>query len=221
MRTRREKQSVTSAAVVAILLIAVVVSVWVRGQGIRRISYADHMNDVAVTVDGTEYTLRDLAFYLAYQELALEEQAKVYDIENPRKYLRVHVNHSFIISDAKDYAMDMAVHDAVFYHMAVENGIELTQEEREFMENQKMDFWNDLEEERRKRLGVSKEEIGETIYHMALAQKMQRFLAELENVAYERYDVEGDLYEGLLKTHTCEINERLWGRLRFGKIILD
>lgn len=219
---RREKwQSVAFTVVMGLLLVAVAASAWIRGQNIKRISYADHMEDVAVTVDGIDYKVKDLAFYLAYQEITVEKQAKVYDIEDTSKYWNLHTNGFFIRDKAKDYAMDMAVHDIIFCQMAEEEGIELTEEEWKFMENQKMDFWNDLEEEGRKRLGISEEEISETFKDMALAQKMQQFLAEVEEAEYRQYDADGDLYGDLLKTHTYEINEKLWKRLKFGKIILD
>ena len=115
----------------------------------------------------------------------------------------------------------MAVHDEIFYQMADKNQIELNQKETEYMENQKLDFWNDLEEEGQTRLGVSFEEISDTFEHMALAQKMQQTLADTEGVDYREYNVDGDMYQELLKEHTFKINESLWKRLNFGKIIVS
>ena len=171
--------------------------------------------------DEKEYAFRDLAFYLAYQEMTTEKQAEVYDLKQPVKYWNIHTNGVFVRAEAKKMAMEMAVHDEIFYQMADKNQIELNQKETEYMENQKLDFWNDLEEEGQTRLGVSFEEISDTFEHMALAQKMQQTLADTEGVDYREYNVDGDMYQELLKEHTFKINESLWKRLNFGKIIVS
>ena len=93
--------------------------------------------------------------------------------------------------------------------------------EIEYMENQKTDFWSDLEEEGRERIGVSEEEIGRTFSQMAYAQKQQKLLSEEEGVDYREYNVNGSEYEALLQKHTYQVNEKLWKRLNFGKIIYD
>ena len=66
--------------------------------------------------------------------------------------------------------MDMAVHDVIFYRMAEEEELSLSEDEKQYVENKSDDFWNDLEEEGQKRLGVSKGEIDDTFLHMGLAQ---------------------------------------------------
>lgn len=222
MDTGRTKWQSFLTVVAMILSVVVVLSAaWYRGKQLQKISYDEHMDDVAVTVDGREYPFRELAFYLAHQEMETEEQAKVYDLKNPHKYWNLHTNGSFVKIKARDFAMDMAVHDVIFYEMALEDGIELTTEEYDYMENQKMDFWNDIEEEGQKRLGISESEMETAFERMALAQKEQQFLADFKGVDYREYDVNGELYQELLKEHSYEVNENLWERLNFGKIILD
>ena len=95
----------------------------------------------------------------------------------------------------------------------------MTAEETSYMENQKIDFWNDIEEGR-ERLGVSEEEVEETFRKIALAQKRQQILAEEMGVDKEEYDIKGDMYQELLEDHTYQINETLWKRLNFGNITI-
>ncbi len=45
---------------------------------------------------------------------------------------------------------------------------------------------------------------------MALAQKYQSILAEMEQVDYEDYSIGGTEYEKLLARHTCELDETTW-----------
>lgn len=221
MKEQNEKRQAERFSLLMLLLvIAVGIAVVQRAKEMQKINYLEYLDERAVTIDEKEYAFRDLAFYLAYQEMATEKQAEIYDLKQPSKYWNMHTNGIFVRVEAKKMAMEMAVHDEIFYQMAFENQIELNREETEYMENLKMDFWDDLEEEGRQRLGVSFEEISDTFEHMALAQKMQQNLADTEGVDYKEYNVDGDMYQELLKEHTYEINERLWKRLNFGKIIV-
>lgn len=218
----KEKRQARIASFLMLLLIIVVgAAALYRAKEIRKIEYAEHLNERAVTVDGRELAFRDLAFYLAYEEMTTEKQARMYDVKQTEKYWNIHTNGIFVRIEARDTAMKMAVHDEIFYQMAVENQIMLSREETDYMENQKTDFWSDLEEEGQKRLGVSLEEISGTFEHMALAQKMQQIFADTKGVDYREYNVNGDKYQELLKEHTYKVNERLWKRLNFGKIIFD
>lgn len=212
----------TYKIVVTLAMIAIILwASWSRSQSFQRIPYSRHMDDTAVTVDGTKYRLRDLAFYLAHEEQTVEDQAKVYDPEDTDEYWNLHTGGSFVRVEARDAAMDLAVHDIIFYQMAQENGLTLSREEQTYMQNQRDDFWNDLEETGQQKLGVTEEEITETFLHMALARKEQDILAETQGVDAEEYNVSGSMYQALLQEHTYQINTKLWKRLNFGKITLD
>lgn len=213
-------QSVLFLAFSLLLSVSVLLAAWQRAQSFRKVIYIEHLEDVAVTVDESELKFRDLAFYLASQELEVNEQAKVYDLKQTNKYWNVHANGSFIRLEAKEFAMEQAVHDLIFYWRAVDEKVALNQEEIDYMENLRMDFWNDLEEEGQKRLGVSEREIYQIFERMALAQKAQQRLADEKGVDYREYNVNGGMYLELRQEHTVQINEKLWERLNFGNIVL-
>ena len=48
-------------------------------EGEEWLVYADSLELVVADVNGQELTLRDLAFYIAYDEMFVEEQAQIYD----------------------------------------------------------------------------------------------------------------------------------------------
>lgn len=219
--SKSRREAVKTTAFMLFLAASVILSLWIRAKKMEKIPYLAHLDDVAVTIDGTEYLFRDMAFYLARQEQVTEEQARAYDLEHPSRYWNLHTNGSFIRLEAKDAAMDMMAHDVLFFEMATERGLSLSSEETEYVENQEMDFWYDLEDEGQERLGVSKEEIGRTIYRMGLAQKAQQVLADETGVDYREYNVSGSYYQELLQKHEYKVNEALWERLNFGSITLS
>ncbi len=218
---KMDRQSRKFVALMAVLLGAVAIATWGRARQTNRISYTKHLDDRAVVVDGTEYTFRDLAVYLAYQEQEIAAQAKVYDLEHSEKYWNAHTNGQFIRVAGKNAAMDMAIHDIIFYEMAKQAGTSLSEQERDFVRNQKLDLWNDLEEEGQARLGVSEAEIGALFERMALAQKQQQIYADAQGVDLREYNMNGSRYAELLKEHTYEVNEKLWKRLNFGNITIE
>ena len=218
---KMDRQSARFTALMMLLLGAVAVAVWGRARTSDSISFKEHLDDWAVTVDGEKYVFRDLAVYLAYKEQEVAEQARAYDLENPKKYWNAHTNGQFIRVAAKNAALDQAVHDIIFYDMAVQEGTGLTDAEAAFAGNQKLDFWNDLEEEGRARLGVSETELDALFERMALAQKQQQIYADRQGVDYREYNVTGSLYEEFLEEHTYQTNKRLIKRLNFGTITLE
>ena len=114
--------------------------------------------------------------------------------------------------------VDMTIHDTLFYQMATAEKITLSEEEEQYLANDQQDFWSDLTEEQRARLGVDEETIDASMRKMALAQKYQSILAEMEQVDYEDYSIGGTEYEKLLAQHTCELDETTWDRRAFGSI---
>ena len=84
-----------------------------------KLDYNEHLSDVAVTIDGEEVTYQDLAFYILFEERKVEEQARIYNPDYTKDYWNLHTNDTFIQLEAKEVVLGMAVHDHLFYQMAV------------------------------------------------------------------------------------------------------
>ena len=122
---------------------------------------------------------------------------------------------------ARNEAMNMVIHDLIFYEMATEMGMELDQDEIDYATGRSEDFWMDLGETGQVRLGVTKEEMTEDLLRMALAQKYQQLYAAMQNVPEEDYDAGGAAYETLLEAHTYKIRDRIWEGVSMGHVTLD
>ena len=121
--------------VVTIILIVVLAYLLLRnGIGTRRIEPVDYpqsLDRVAAVINGDKLTLRDLAFYVAYEENQVEQQALAYDAGDTSKYWNLHTNGTYVRVAARNATIQMLVHDEIFYQMAVSEGIELNEEEEE------------------------------------------------------------------------------------------
>lgn len=215
------RQKLRFTAVLVVLLIILGTASY-REQGKRqKLSFPESLELVVVTVDGEQVTLREMAFYIAYEEGSMEDAAIIYNPDNTDEYWRLYTNHTFLREQAKQTVVDMTVHDTLFAQMAAEEGIVLSEAEEQYLANEQQDFWSDLAEEQRESLSVSEDTLDETMRKMALAQKYQSILAEMEQVDYEDYSIGGTEYEKLLAQHTCELDETTWDRVPFGSITVD
>lgn len=189
----------------------------------KMMTYSKNVDKICAVVNGKSLTLRNFAFYVAYEEGEVEKQALVYDSKKPSKYWNLHMNGYFIKYSARNAAINMGIHDEIFYQKALKDNVKLTKLEKDTLKNNQEDFWNDLKEEGKdKKLGVSKKDIYDTMEKMAYAQKEQMLCEEIDGVEHGEYDFDQDGYKDLLKeNNSYKIAKDVWQRLDFGNITLD
>lgn len=209
---------------IALFLIIVLFVAATRWQNRQRdpLVYRESLDQEAVTVNGQPLTLRDLAFYVAYEEAQVHRQALLYDSENPARYWNANVGGTYVRVAARDTAMQMAVHDEIFYEMAMQEGISLNEEEENYLAQAEEDFWYDLSGNGGdKRMGIREEDILAALRKITYAQKYQQIYAELHNRSCEDYDLTGKAWQKLLKKQEYQVHEKVWKRVSFGSVSLD
>ena len=208
-----------------VLLCAVVALLWSGNRFSterQTLIYCDSLDMVALEVDGKELTLRDMAYYVACEEKEVEKQACEYDPEDTSKYWNLHVDGLYIRVAARNAVIQKGIHDEIFYRMAMEDPIGLSSEEEQALSEECDDFWNDLlEEEQTEKLGITKEELYQSMRKMIFAEKYQDIYAQMEEKEYHAYDCNGEEYQNLLEQHTYKIREKVWKRVNMGNVILD
>lgn len=215
----KQKIQFTIALVVFVIFLG---AVSVRERKHREdIDFPKALDTVVVTVDGKELMLQDIAFYIAYQEGKIEKEAKVYNPDDTGEYWRLHTNDIFLREEGKQRVMDMAVHDEIFYQLALAEDIVLTEEEEEHLLNDQYDFWSDLDDDQRQSLGVREDVMNESMRKIALAEKYQALLSAMHDCATESYSVAGQAYERMLEEHTVIVDESVWDRVDFGGITVE
>ena len=189
--------------ILVLILIVVIAFSFQSKEKKEYLVYNEALDKTAVTVDDVSLTLKDIAFYVAYEEKTVQEQAILYNPDNPRQYWNVYTDGQFVKLTAKQAALDMAV------------------TEQEYLENDESDFWSDLEDWQREQLGISEEELDSEMEKIALADKYQSIYAEMNQKEYEAYNFNGEAYEALLSEHKYSVNEKVWDRVDFGSVTLD
>lgn len=62
----------------------------VCGKILTRFVYEDHLDDTVITVDGESITLREFGYYIYKVEDFVQNQALLYDRENPKLWWNTH-----------------------------------------------------------------------------------------------------------------------------------
>lgn len=215
-------QKIKKVLVVSIIA-AVFIVIWVMSYDSKKmLVFRDSLDKVVVTVDGKDLTIKEIAFYVAYEETTIEEQAYVYDPEDTGAYWKLHIDGQFIRVAGKQAALDMAIHDEIFYELAQKEGLTLSEEEQVALNNKESDFWLDLTDEQKEKLGVTEDQIKETITHLALAEKYQNFLAEQSvDDSYDSYSISGENYQKILDEHSVKVRDKVWDKIDFGSIVVN
>ena len=219
-KTPSKKRKLITILVIIVIVIAVVI-VCVRAFKNREaVAFSEHLDDVAATINGESLLYRDLSFYVLYEEMQGEKEARVYNPESSKDWWNSYVNGKFVSVTARETAMDMAVHDRIMYDLAKKDNITLTSEEENQVAMTQSDFWEDLFDEQKKNLPVSKEEINEQIKRIAIGEKYQNKLAEEKGVNSFEYNYDGYLYKQMLDSdYKVKIDDN-YDKLVFGEITI-
>ena len=219
-KTPSKKRKLITILVIIVIVIAVVI-VCVRAFKNREaVAFSEHLDDVAATINGESLLYRDLSFYVLYEEMQGEKEARVYNPESSKDWWNSYVNGKFVSVTARETAMDMAVHDRIMYDLAKKDNITLTSEEENQVAMTQSDFWEDLFDEQKKNLPVSKEEINEQIKRTAIGEKYQNKLAEEKGVNSFEYNYDGYLYKQMLDSdYKVKIDDN-YDKLVFGEITI-
>lgn len=183
--------------------------------------YAESLAEVAVTIGEKELTLYDVAFYVAYQEKEVQKDAVIYNPEKPYKYWNAHTNGQFVRVVAEQAVVDMAVHDEIFYQLACADELELDEREEAYLANEVYDFCSDVTAEQLAELGLVAEDVETAMRKIALANKYQSILAQIEDIEYTEYDYTGSAYTELIAQYEVVVNEQVWDRISVGNITVN
>lgn len=206
-----------------LLVITIIMGFIANDNRLRRedLVYYESLDMVVANVEGEDITLRDFAVYVAHQEAQVQEQAVIYDSEDTRRYWNMHTDGTYISHAARNEAMSMAIHDTLFYQLSEELDLAFTEEELEMLDNDVNDFWNDLvDEEKDIRLGITKEDVYDTMYRIACAQKSQFIYAKMHSLEYKDFDFYEEEFLSFLEDYNYTVDDSVLSRIDFGDVTL-
>lgn len=189
--------------------------------GKKEVLPADNKEKVILTIDDREITLGDLAYYIYSVEQLVQQQAYVYDKDDPTLYWKLYTNGKFLKLLAKDMCLERAERDFILAAEADNKGIKLSEEQTEGARYFAEETFSDIDSTIINRLGLTQDMLTETILRAQLAEYYAKTIVEEESLAEDDLKVGGSYYNVLKDKHNIEVKEDEWEEIEFGKITVN
>ena len=220
--------SILAVFVVIGLLIGVILYV----KKLNRFEYKDHLDEVVITVDQRNITLREFGYYVYQIEGYAQEQALVYNPDNPVEWWNTHFSSGpdsqFVCDYAKDVAVNLCIADEIFYEEAKKQGLELNEDGDEKVKTDTQEMINKMDSVQMSSTGLDEKIISEFKKKQLLSATYAEFLvntidfSEYDEDPYKLINWDGAYYqEEILPKHSVQINDELLGKITFGKITVN
>lgn len=196
-------------------------SVSLSACGKKEVLPADNKEKVILTIDDREITLGDLAYYIYSVEQLVQQQAYVYDKDDPTLYWKLYTNGKFLKLLAKDMCLERAERDFILAAEADNKGLKLSEEQTEGARDFAEETFSDIDSTIINRLGLTQDMLTETILRAQLAEYYAKTIVEEESLAEDDLKVGGSYYNALKDKHNIEVKEDEWEEVEFGKITVN
>ncbi len=226
------KRSVKRAIIGIIIFNCILIVAAICGKILSRFDYEDHLDDVVITVDDTDITLREFGYYIYEIEVFVQKQALLYDPENPKHWWNTHfsagMDSQFVCDYAKKVAINTCISEEIYYKKALSDGIILSSIEEEQALTEAKLLYGSMTEEQLTRTGLNEDIIVNMRVKHALATKYAGFLADSQD--FSKYSEEseklvnwdGEYYqEEILPKHTVVTNKKVLDKITLGKITVN
>lgn len=230
MDKETKKGLIIVLTVFAVICIVLGLDTWMRHK--NKFVYEKSLDEVVLTVDGREVSLRELGYYIYYVETEVDKQARIYNPEDPLDYWNTHfsagLSSAYVSEMAMDAILGNCVCDLIYEEMAIGKGYELTKEEEESAKKQAQSTFSAMTEKQKSVTGLSQDDVELFFVRKALVIKYAAdFCRETDFSGYSGYREElisyaGEYYkEKILPLHEVQYNYEIINELKPGRITTD
>ncbi len=220
-------------AVIAIILANIIlIVIAICGKILSRFDYADHLDEEVITVDGSGITLREFGYYIYGVEDFVQNQALLYDPENPKHWWNTHfsagLDSQFVCDYAKKVALNLCTADEIYSQEAAGSGIALSSDEENRAEDEGRKMYAGMSHLQLESTGLDEKTILAMSRKHALASKYSMHLMEsVDSIAQSSepeklVNWDGSYYlEEVLPKHDVSTNDDLLEKITLGKITVN
>lgn len=227
MKTYSKKAVIV--VIIVNLILVITALCWIK---LSRFDYSDHLDDAVITIDDRSVTLREFGYYIYEVEDFVQEQALIYDPDNPKHWWNTHfsagMDSQFVSDYAKKVAINTCISDEIYYQEAVSSGITLSSDEEFQAAVQAQEVYSEMTPEQITATGINEAIVLDMTRRHALAAKYAETLIENEDMTAYSEDPQklvnwdGAFYlEKVLPRHVTWTNEEVLDQITFGLITVN
>lgn len=232
MKRYKRKQKIRATArttlaflsIVTLILLASVTTLVYRSK--TAFSYEKALEKTAIRIIEEKIPLKSLSYYFMIEEESVNETALAYDEENPKAYWGLYINQAFVSEEARNTAIDYFLRDHLYYQLAMQEGMSLTQEEWEEIYLKTEDIIEGLTE-KQKSLHMTEEDIEQALAENQLAdnyvlkQAKEQELQITEEVLSAYYGINSTFFKELKEEKQVTYNEKLLEEIKLGSLTIN
>lgn len=223
---RKLKKWVKVALIILLAVIFIVICVIHEINKRKVFVYNEHLEEVVLTIDDTDITLREFAYYVAQSEEIIQEMAYVYDPEDPIKFWHVHfragLDSQYTYEYAKSEAVEMCIYCYIMEKEAFAQGLELNPKAKEDCITTATNKMYSLEPKALINTGLSIDTFVREEQRQQVTKAYASVLSQAKQVALEDMDFHGDYYINNIKPyHTIIRYEEVLDQIQLGKMTVN
>ena len=226
------KKSVKKAIPALIFASCILIATAICSITLRRFDYSDHLDEVVITVDDRNITLREFGYYIYEVEAFVQNQALLYNPENPKEWWNTHfsagMDSQFVCDYAKKVAISMCIADEIYYRQALSQGLTLSGSEEAGIMDDVMNMLGNMDSRQLSATGLDEKIIFDISKKHALASKYAEKIVKDRNLAayyeepYKEVNWDGAYFqEQILPEHKVHTNDSVLDKIIFGKITVN
>ncbi len=186
----------------------------------KKLNIEKNLDTKTVTVDDKDIDFKTMLYYIITIENSASTQANLYS-DNPKDYWNIHVNGEFMSVLAKKKALNQAVYDEIYFNLAIENNISLTNDEYALLQSKARDFYNDMSDYQKELSEFDYNYVFNCISKSAMAEKYNDYIGYTYGYSNEQLGVEGSYYQDILSSHSYSVNNDIWDKISMGRVTLQ
>lgn len=194
--------------------------------------YEDHLNDIVVSIDEQTITLKEFGYYIYEMEAYFQNQAIVYNPDDPNDYWNTHfsigVDSAFIYNYAWKYAINNCVCDVIYENMAQKENYVLTTEEQEMARENANEIYGEMSEVQKQNICISLEDIIKVqerkllVEHFVIDYAKQVDTSNYTGNLIQQLSANGEYFQKyILANHDVVYNDDIESKIRMGKITVN
>lgn len=220
----------TIVAILGACIVLIVIAIC--GKVLTTFKYKDHLDEPVVTVDENSITLRELGYYIFQVEAFVQDQALIYDSENPKHWWNTHfssgLDSQFVCDYAKKVTINMCVCDELYYQEAMKSGLSLSEAEEVKALEEAKKLLGSMNSQQLEATGLDEGIVIRMQKKHELASKYAKFLVvSLNFTGYNEkpealVNWDGAYYEEkILPEHVINLNDKVLDKITLGKITVN
>ncbi len=226
-----KKKNTLIVIIIAVIILGAAAAYYVYSRRDTSFHIENHFDDTAFSIDDTDITFREAAYYIMDIEDFVNQQALVYNPDKPLAYWNTHYSagsdSAFTYTVAKNMVYQVCITDYIYAIEAQENGYSLSDEAIEKAHEEAANLYEDMTDKQHEYTDLSLEDIEKMKERETLATGYAQFLSsqidwsDTVNSPSTELDYDGDYFQNNILSKYNVKKSKLWDRVSLGKITIN